>query len=447
MTNVLHITPHFGGGVGSVLRTLIDGLQDSYGYQQEIVTFEDMNAHSQEWARAQGHTVHSEMSSLSPALHAMARASDIVHIHFWNHPLTYQFLWAFSGGAARVVLWAHCNGHHAPNMFPSAALTFPEIFVTTSEYSLKAPSVQAQSEEWRKNHICNITSCCDTTEFTKITPVKHSGIVVGYVGTVDYCKMHRDSINILAAVSTPDIRFIICGEDSHNTIQTTAQTKGVASKFDFLGKVSNVPSVLAEMDIFAYPLTPDHYGTGEQVLVEAMAAGIPQVVLNNGPESSIVQNGITGIIANSPEAFTNAIELLASDPELRLQMGINSKRHAAMQHTTTTMVNAWNMVYTELLSHPKKTCIFNCPPLAQARQNDVATGLFLCSLVDEQVQNIFSTTFSFSPNPLPEEMCDKLNTLHDIYFAEGKGSIHQYARFLKDVKLLYASRIVREIKQ
>ncbi|WP_320007354.1 glycosyltransferase family 4 protein [Maridesulfovibrio sp.] len=445
MPNILHITPHFGGGVGSVLRGLIDELGSIDGFEQEIVTFDFINEQSSEWAKKRGHRVKSEISPLSPELHAIVCAADIVHLHFWNHPLTYLFLQSFSGNKARVVMWAHCNGAHAPYLFPDAVLTFPQLFVTTSEYSAKTKNIASQPAEWRSAHLRNITSRCDTADFLKITPEKHSGVVVGYVGTVDYCKMHRKSLDMLGAVSTPDVRFVVCGGDSHEVIQAETCAKGWGNRFDFRGKVSDVPAVLAELDIFAYPLTKKHYGTGEQVLVEAMAAGIPQVVLNNGPESYIVRNGVTGIVADGPEEFTRAIERLAADPKLRREMGENSRRHAAGQCSINKMVDEWNVIYGELLEYPKKECDFECSPYGAEMQDDPAVLLFLCSLVDREVQDIFKEAFSFYTRILPEICLQKLSSLQDIYFAQGKGSIHQYAQFLDSKKLRYLSKIMLEL--
>lgn len=446
MPNILHITPHFGGGVGSVLRGLIDELGRIDGFEQEIVTFDFINEQSRKWAKERGHAVYSEISPLSPELHALVCAADIVHVHFWNHPLTYLFLDSFSGKKARVVIWAHCNGAYAPYLFPEAVLSFPQLFVTTSEYSAKTKTIASQPAEWQSAHLRNVTSRCDTGDFLKITPEEHSGVVVGYVGTVDYCKMHRNSLDMLAAVSSPDVRFVVCGGESHDIIQAEAQAKGWGDRFDFKGKVSDVPAVLAEFDIFAYPLTKEHYGTGEQVLVEAMAAGIPQVVLDNGPESYIVKDGVTGIVADGPEEFTRAIERLAADPELRREMGENSRKCAAEQLTLAQMVAEWVGIYEELMTHPAKECVFECFPSGIINEEGSAVRLFLCSLVDKAVQDIFIEAFSFCPETPPESCLEKLRSLHDIYFSQGKGSIHQYSQFIDDGKLQYLSKIMADVK-
>ena len=445
MPNILHITPHFGGGVGSVLRGLIDELSCIDGLEQEIVTFDFINEQSSKWANERGYAVYSEVSPLSLELHSKVCAADIVHVHFWNHPLTYLFLDSFSGKKARVVLWAHCNGAYAPYLFPEAVLTFPQLFVTTSEYSAKTKTIASQPAQWRSAHLRNVTSRCDTEDFLKITPEKHSGVAVGYVGTVDYCKMHRNILDMLAAVSSSDVRFIVCGGDSHEIIQAEAQAKGWGDRFDFKGKVSDVPAVLAELDIFAYPLTKEHYGTGEQVLVEAMAAGIPQVVLDNGPESYIVKDGVTGIVADGPEEFTRAIERLVADPELRRKMGENSRKCAAEQLTLAQMVTEWIDIYEELLEHPAKECVFECFSSDFITQENTAVRLFLCSIVDMAVQDVFAEAFSFCPETPSESCLQKLRSLHDIYFSQGKGSIHQYAQFIDDDKLQYLSRIMAEV--
>ena len=40
--------------------------------------------------------------------------------------------------------------------------------------------------------------------------------------------------------------------------------------FVFTGLVENVVPIYEQLDVLGYPLNPNHYGTGEQVIREAM---------------------------------------------------------------------------------------------------------------------------------------------------------------------------------
>ena len=94
----------------------------------------------------------------------------------------------------------------------------------------------------------------------------------------------------------------------------------------FEGFTDNIESVLAKTDIFAYPLTEKNYATTENALLEAMAAGLPVVVLNNPAERSIVENGVTGIVADSEYEFAESVSGLIKSESKREYLGRNARK-------------------------------------------------------------------------------------------------------------------------
>ena len=62
--------------------------------------------------------------------------------------------------------------------------------------------------------------------------------------------------------------------------------------FRFTGFVENVVKLYEQMDVFGYPLNPNHFGTGEQALREAMFVGLPIVAFENPCEKEIIENGV-----------------------------------------------------------------------------------------------------------------------------------------------------------
>ena len=118
--------------------------------------------------------------------------------------------------------------------------------------------------------------------------------------------MHPHFIQMSAAADIPAARFVVCGGPNEVAVRQDAVFAGVADRFDFLGQVSDVASQLATFDAFGYPLAPYHYGTGEQALIEALAVGVPPVVLGNGAEQHVVLDGVTGIVAEDERAYTHA---------------------------------------------------------------------------------------------------------------------------------------------
>ena len=76
------------------------------------------------------------------------------------------------------------------------------------------------------------------------------------------------------------MEFTVIGGDNENKLRQECIINSV-NNVNIIGKIDNIEPYLAVFDIFAYPLNPNHYGTAEQVLQEAMAAGVVPVVFNN----------------------------------------------------------------------------------------------------------------------------------------------------------------------
>ncbi len=128
---------------------------------------------------------------------------------------------------------------------------------------------------------------------------------------------------------------------------------GNDERFVFTGQVGNIRDYLSEFDIFGYPLAPHHYGTCEQSLGESMSAGIPPVVLGNPTESLIVENGVSGIVAPDENAYTQALETLYRQPDLRRRLADNARKAAEERYSMDLMLKRWEKVFDEALLFPK----------------------------------------------------------------------------------------------
>jgi glycosyltransferase involved in cell wall biosynthesis len=83
----------------------------------------------------------------------------------------------------------------------------------------------------------------------------------------------------------------------------------------------------AASDVFVFPSTTDTFGN---VVLEAMASGVPVVVSDKGGPSEIVQHGLTGFVTRARRAahVTESVERLLDDGELRRQMSLACRSYA-----------------------------------------------------------------------------------------------------------------------
>ena len=81
----------------------------------------------------------------------------------------------------------------------------------------------------------------------------------------------------------------------------------------------------ASSDVFLFPSTTDTFGN---VILEALASGVPCVVSDQGGPKDLIVHGTTGYITRALDAgdFTAHVAKLADDPALRQTMGIEAHR-------------------------------------------------------------------------------------------------------------------------
>lgn len=344
---ILHITPHLGGGVGRVLLGYLSYVKEDPNFVHKVTCLDYANESAIKCAKDINLPLIDNMSLEKHKLLNLIKKTDIVLIHIWNHPLLYDFLIREKLPENRLIMWCHNNGFYAPFVFTEKVLKYPDIFVFTTPASFETKEVQNLNEKEKKSLRAIIST--GGVEHINVEKKKHKGFNIGYIGTVDYAKMHPDFIKICDQIAIPDVKFIICGGPKDKELKKEATLLGIDTKFDFKGPVSNIQEYLSIFDVFGYPLAKYHYGTGEQVLQESMVAGVVPVVLSNNIERFIVKDGITGIVAKDPEAYIKAIEELYRNSELREKLSKNAKKYAKQEFSIKKMTEQWEKIFNELL--------------------------------------------------------------------------------------------------
>ncbi|OLA37961.1 glycosyltransferase [Phascolarctobacterium succinatutens] len=96
----------------------------------------------------------------------------------------------------------------------------------------------------------------------------------------------------------------------------------------FKGFTDDVPNVLREADIFAFPSAYEGFG---MALAEGMSVGLPAIGYKNCPAvNELIKDGKTGFLCDDGvEPLAHALEKLMSDKELRVKMGKAAKADMA----------------------------------------------------------------------------------------------------------------------
>jgi glycosyltransferase involved in cell wall biosynthesis len=99
------------------------------------------------------------------------------------------------------------------------------------------------------------------------------------------------------------------------------------------------------MDVFVFPSLTDTFGN---VVLEAMASGVPAIVSAEGGPKYIVRHGIDGFVAATVEEFEKAVLALKNDVEKRRLMSDAARKHA-LGYSWHSVFEGVYRRYTELM--------------------------------------------------------------------------------------------------
>jgi UDP-glucose:(heptosyl)LPS alpha-1,3-glucosyltransferase len=146
------------------------------------------------------------------------------------------------------------------------------------------------------------------------------------------------------------LRVAVVGKERHHReheLSQLAKDKGVYDLVKFYGPQDLVERWHGLSDTFVLPTRFDAFGN---VILEAMASGVPPIVSNKAGAAEVVSHGETGFVLEDPEDATKVAEhliQLAGDEALRQRMGAAARTAAegySWDHHFETMLALYEQV-------------------------------------------------------------------------------------------------------
>ncbi|HUB27188.1 MAG TPA: glycosyltransferase [Tepidisphaeraceae bacterium] len=284
---------------------------------------------------------------------------DLVH----TNSLKSDLLAGFAARLAGVPLIWHIRDRIEPDYLPPPVVKIfrwlcrwlPDSIVANSAATLKTLQLPAASTadlpESRVIHD-------GTPAPAKPPPRQADGLFrIGLIGRIARWKGQHIFLAAAATVHArfPNTRFQIIGaplfgeESFEAELRSLAQNLGIADAVEFTGFRTDIPALLAELDLLVHAsITGEPFG---QVVIEAMAAGRPVVATDGGGIPEIVLDGQTGLLVpmSDPAAMSAAICRIIADPTLAAEMGrlgrLRVLNHFTIQHTAAKV----QQLYDDLL--------------------------------------------------------------------------------------------------
>ncbi len=407
---VLHITAHLGGGIGKALSGLTQntpGISHSIACLERPEKFQFVNQIKQSGTEV----------ILAPSqrqLRNLIGDADIVQVEWWGHPAIMAALCSTPPlPAMRLLLWCHVSGLHTPSI-PAALIKIAHRCLFTSPCSLKTEEVQELSPEERKK-LGVIHSAGGIDELPLPVRSVEEPLTAGYLGSLNFAKLHPDYVNFLASVTLPDFRVRMIGDETNRDIlESQCRQAGCEGMLEFRGYCHDIVTELKNINVIPYILNPQHYGTTENALLEAMAMGVVPVVLNNPAEANLITNRKTGLIVNTPEEFGEAIRWLHENPSERLTLSEQATKEVKSRFSLDRLETGMKEQYQAIIQEEKILISF---------QEKLGTDPSQWFLMQQREPSLFSTPSNRSEIPP--------YSWHGLV-EQKKGSVHHFCIYFND---------------
>ncbi len=157
-----------------------------------------------------------------------------------------------------------------------------------------------------------------------------------YIGAVIRRKRLVDLVEALAILSRRgrDLRLRVAGPEAEaryvGEVRTAVSRQGLEDRVAMLGLL-NQDQVEAELARCTTLVLPSGQETSPMVIAEAMAAGVPVVATDVGGVTSLLADGVTGLVVPpaEPKLLAEAIEHLVNQPDLRAELGTKAREVAS----------------------------------------------------------------------------------------------------------------------
>jgi N-acetyl-alpha-D-glucosaminyl L-malate synthase BshA len=127
-----------------------------------------------------------------------------------------------------------------------------------------------------------------------------------------------------------------------------ARELGIADRVRFLGERDALPELLAPADVFVLSSSEESFGLSA---LEAMSCGTPVVATRVGGVSEVIDDGISGFLAevDDVEGFAAKLSLLLFEPPRAERMGRAARQTAEERFARNKVVGRYESLYRRLL--------------------------------------------------------------------------------------------------
>ena len=300
--------------------------------------------------------------SWTPLLRALRRERvDVLHGHLFG-----SNLWAVILGrltrtpviVAHEHMWAYGGNRIRPLLDRDLIARFSDAFIAVSEEGRRRMVEVERIDPSRITVIPNGIAGFAPGDGARVREELGIGPAEPLIGSVGHLRPEKAFEVLIEALALPGVEgrpatALIAGEGpERGLLESLIANRGLAGRVRLLGARSDVPDLLAALDV---AVCCSEFEGGPLSVMEYMEAGLPVVASDVGGLPELVVDGESGILvpARDAAALAAALGELIGDPERRLRMGERGRQLRRERWSLEAWAGRIEALYLELLSRSR----------------------------------------------------------------------------------------------
>jgi len=181
--------------------------------------------------------------------------------------------------------------------------------------------------------------------------IPDGALLLGTVGRLGPEKDHRTLLHAVAELSKKNLKpyLLLIGDGPlSESLTRLGEALGIGGQLRWLGARSDIPELLAGLDLF---VLPSRYEGCPNVVLEAMAAGKCVVATGVGGTPELIRSGETGVLV-TPGEIEELVEVLSNllkDLSKVSEIGQRARASVSQTFSVDRMVEKTEALYGQLL--------------------------------------------------------------------------------------------------
>lgn len=279
---------------------------------------------------------------------------DVINTHSSADSWLVALATRFMKNRPAVVRTRHISAPVASNITSRWLYTRSCDHVVTTGEKLRETFISENG--YLPSHITSVRTGIDLSRFKpgdKLDARRGLGlnekdVIIGIVATLRSWKGHSYLIDAFATVPyDANLKLLIVGDGPQDeTLRHRVTELGLDERVLFAGRQNNVETWMQAMDIFCLP---SYANEGvPQSLMQSQACGIPAITTLVGSIDEAIVPGQSALIVQPKDvnALADALKVLISDENKRIQMGLAAARQAADNFSEKIMLDKMEAIFT-----------------------------------------------------------------------------------------------------